>query len=104
MLKLLNAKGEYIESDNLIVLNDVSRLADRSHSFVTFLTTCRKFGYSVLYIFHETALSSPRWKDFASQTQMFCFFPSLMDLALDHLVKFVPRSGNKTRYVSRQQL
>ena len=55
----VNAKGEYVERKNLIVLDDVSGLADRSHSFVTFLTTYRKFGYSVLYMFHKTALSSP---------------------------------------------
>ena len=63
----VNAKGEYVERDNLIVLDDVSRL-------VVFLSTCRKFGYSVLYIFHETALSSPRWRDIISQMQMFFAF------------------------------
>ena len=63
----VNAKGEYVERDNLIVLDDVSRL-------VVFLSTCKKFGYSVLYIFHETALSSPRWRDIISQMQMFFAF------------------------------
>ena len=63
----VNAKGEYVERDNLIVLDDVSRL-------VAFLSTCRKFGYSVLYIFHETALSSPRWRNITSQMQMFFAF------------------------------
>ena len=56
-----NGKGEYMERDNLIVLDEVTGLADRSHSFVKFLTKCRKFGYSVLYIFHKPALSSPQW-------------------------------------------
>ena len=63
-----SGKGEYKVRDNLIVLDDVTGLADKSHSFVTFLTYCRKFGYSVLYIFHEPALSGPRWKDILSQT------------------------------------
>ena len=86
------------------MLDDFIGLADRSHSFVTFLTTCRKFGYRVLYIFHETALSSPRWKDIVSQMQMFCVFRSAMDLVLNCLLNFVPRSGHNTRYVSQQQL
>ena len=83
------------------MLDDVSGLADMSHSFVTFLTSCRKFGYSVLYIFHKTALTSPLWKGIVSQTQMFCVFSSVMDLVLNHLVKFVLKSGNNTSYVSR---
>ena len=64
-----------MERDNLIMLDDVIGLGDRSHSFVKFLITCRKFGHSVLYIFHEPALSSPPWKDILSQTQTICIFP-----------------------------
>ena len=52
--------GENIERDTLVVLDDVGRLADRSISFVNFLTTCRKFGCILLYIFHDIAASSPR--------------------------------------------
>ena len=81
-----SGKREYIERDNFIVLDDVIGLADKPHSFVGFLTYCRKFGYSVLYIFHEPALSSPRWKNILSQTQTFCVFLSAMDLLLNHLV------------------
>ena len=69
-----------------------------------FLTYCHKFSYSVLYVFHEPALSSPRWKDILSQTQIFWVFPSAMDLVLNHLVGFVTRGTNATGYVSRQQL
>ena len=99
-----NGKGEYMERDNLTVLDEVTGLADRSHSFLKFLTKCRKFGYSVLYIFHKPALSSPQWKDILSQTQVFCVFSSAMDLVLNHLVKFITRSPNVKLYVSRQQL
>ena len=99
-----NGKGEYVESDNLIALADVTGLADRSHSFFKFLTTCRTFGYSVSYIFHEPALSSPRWKNILSQTQIFCVFSFAMDLALNYLVKFVTRGSNAKGYMSRQQL
>ena len=99
-----SGEGEYIERDNLIVLDDVTGLADKSHSFIRFLTYCHKFGYSVLYIFHEPALSSPRLKDILSQTQIFCIFSSAVDLVLNHLVKFMMSGTNTVGYVSRQQL
>ena len=99
-----SGKREYIEWDNLIVLDDVTGLADTSHSFVRFLTYCHKFGYCVLYISHKSTLSCPRWKDILSQTQIFCVFPSAMDLVVNHLVKFLTRGTNTTGYVSRQQL
>ena len=86
------------------MLDNVSRLADRSRSIVTFLTTCRKCGYSVLYLFHKTALSSLRWKGILSQMQMFCIFSLAMDLVLNNLMKFVFRSVSAKEKVSRQQL
>ena len=96
--------GEHVERDSLIVLDDVSGLADKSPSFVTFMTVCRKFGYSLLYVFHETVQSSPRWKDILSQTQIFCVFPSALDLVINYLMKLVTRSGSGRGYVSRQQM
>ena len=83
-----NGMGEYVERDSLVILDNVSGLADRSKSFVTFMTTCRKFGYSLIYVFHETAVNSSRWKDILSQMQIFCIFPFAIDLVLNHLVKF----------------
>ena len=55
-----NGMGEHVERDSLVVLDDVNRLAVISMTFVTFMITCRKFGYSLLYVFCETADSSPR--------------------------------------------
>ena len=95
-------KGELVKRDNLIVLDDVTGLADKFPFFVKFLTLCRKFGYSIVNIFHEPATSSPRWKEM-SQTQIFCIFPSSMDFVINFLVKFVGR-GSGNGYVSRQQL
>ena len=79
-----NDMGEHVERDILIVLHDVSGFADRSPSFVTFMTTCRKSVYSLLYVFHETTISSPKWKDILSQTQIFSIFPSTMDLVINY--------------------
>ena len=97
-----NGKGEFVERDCLIALDNVTGLADRSHPFTKFLIACRKFGYNVLYIFHVPELSSPRWNDILSQKQMFCVFSSAMDLVLNHLVKFITRSPNVKGHVSRQ--
>ena len=96
--------GEHVERDSLIVLDDVSGLADKSPSFVTFMTVCRKFGYSLLYIFHETVQSSPRWKYILSQRQIFSLFPSALYLVINYLMKFVTRSDSRRGYVSRQQM
>ena len=73
-----NGKGEYVERDNVIALDDVTGLAGTYHSFVKFLTMCGKYGYSVLYIFHEPALSSP-WsmeRYFISDANVLHFFIS----------------------------
>ena len=84
------------------MLDDVGRLADRSISFVNFLTTCRKFGCILLYIFHDIAASSPRWRDILSQTQIFCIFLSAASLVINHSVNFF--SPSKVSYISKQQI
>ena len=38
--------------DNVIVMDDVSGLADRSNEFSNFLTVSRKYGLTCVYIFH----------------------------------------------------
>ena len=95
---------KHVERDSLIVLENFSGLADKSPSFVTCMTVCRKFGYCLLYVFHETAQSSPRWKDILSQTQIFWMFLSALDLVINYLMKFVTRSGSGRGYLSRQQM
>ena len=44
--------GENKKRDRLIVINDVSGLADRSERFSSFLTVARKFRYQCVHIFH----------------------------------------------------
>ena len=62
------------------------------------MKTCRK----LIYVFHEKAVSSPRWKDTLSQTHIICIFPSEINLVLNHLIKFA--DCLRDRYVSRQQI
>ena len=46
-----NNFGEKIELDCLILLDDVSGLADRSDTFANVLTVSRKFGLKCVYVF-----------------------------------------------------
>ena len=38
--------------DKLIVMDDISGLADKSDEFANFLTVSRKYGLTCVYIFH----------------------------------------------------
>ena len=44
--------GENLKINKLIVMDDVSGLADRSNKFSDFLAVSRKYGFSCLYVFH----------------------------------------------------
>ena len=46
-----NFVGENVLLDRLIVMDDVSGLADKSEHFANFLTVSRKFGFTCVYIF-----------------------------------------------------
>ena len=47
-----------ISMDHLIVMKDVSGIADGSHKFAEFLTVCRKYRYYCIYVFHIIAPDS----------------------------------------------
>ena len=47
-----NVFGKEQKLDRLIVINDVSGLADKSNAFASFSTVSRKFKYNCVYIFH----------------------------------------------------
>ena len=62
--------------DRLIVMDDVSGMADGSHKFAEFLTVSRKYRYHCIYVFHIIAPDSQVWKKNLSQTNIFNYFPS----------------------------
>ena len=66
--------GEKSKFDKLIVMDDVSGLADKSNKFSSFLTVCRKFGYICLYIFHILFPNKTNWQMILSQTKIFNIF------------------------------
>ena len=47
-----NYLGENVILDRVIVMDDVSGLADRSEEFTNFLTVSRKYRLTCVYIFH----------------------------------------------------
>ena len=59
----------------LIVMDDVSRLADKSDVFSNFLTVSRKCGLSCVYIFHTIYTNRQNWDMIMSQTHILNSFP-----------------------------
>ena len=70
-----NLMGENILMDRLIVMDDVSGLADKSENFANFLTVSRKFGFPCIYIFHTIYPTGNNWQMILSQTKIFNIFP-----------------------------
>ena len=66
-----NIFGENKKFDKLIVMDDVSGLADKSNDFANFLTVSRKFGYICLHIFHIIYPTKSIWQMILSQTKNF---------------------------------
>ena len=75
-VNLSNSFGEIRKMDRLIVLDDVSGVADLSKKFANFLTESRKYGYNVVYVFHVIIPSNQIWQKILSQTNIFNIFPA----------------------------
>ena len=71
----VNSKmGEKMAIDRLIVMDDVSGLAEKSYNFSNFLTVSRKYGFSCLYVFHTIYPNRQNWEMKMTQTHIFNFF------------------------------
>ena len=68
--------GEEKTMNRLIILDDVSGIADISKKFANFLTVSRKYGYNVVYVFHVISHTSQVWQKIISQTNIFNIFPA----------------------------
>ena len=71
-----NSFGENRKLGRLIIMDDVSGVADVSKKFANFLTISRKFGYNCVYVFHVIVPASQIWQKIISQTNIFNIFPS----------------------------
>ena len=67
--------------NRLIVMDDVSGLADSSSKFANFLTVPRKFRYHCLYIFYAIHPEKSAWKTILSQTNLLNIFPASVPLS-----------------------
>ena len=85
-------------------MDDVSGLADKSEEFSNFLTVCRKYGFTCLYVFHTIYPGRQSWEMTMSQTHIFNFFPGSIHSSriLRTLLLFVSRQKNT--YLPNQQI
>ena len=70
-----NFMGENTLLDRLIVMDNVSGLADKSENFANFLTVSRKFGFTCIYIFHTIYPTRNNWQMILSKRKIFNIFP-----------------------------
>ena len=72
--------GENDVLDRLIVMDDVSGLADNSTEFSSFSTVSRKYRYTCVYIFHIIFLHMSNRQMILSQAKIFNIFLSASQL------------------------
>ena len=96
--------GEKMSIDKLIVMDDVSGMADRCDDFSNFLTVSRKYGFSCIYVFHTIYPRRQIWEMIMSQTHIFNFFPGSVHSGriLKTLSLFASRERNT--YVPTNQI
>ena len=82
--------------DRLIVMDDVSSLADRSEEFANFLTVSRKFGLTCVYIFHTIYATRHHWQMILPQTKIFNFFLRLVQAS--SIIRILSSFCNRYRH------
>ena len=68
-------EGEDLEITRLMLLDDMSSIADKSNAFGNFITRSRKLQFNVVSIFHDISTSTGIWNIINSNTTRFIFFP-----------------------------
>ena len=91
--------GEKSNRNRLIVMDNVSGLADLSSKFANFLTVARKFGYHCLYIFHAIHPEKAIWKTILSQTNLLNIFPVSVPLSTVKKVLEANCICNSNKYI-----
>ena len=77
----VNDLRENIKLDSLIVMDNVSGLADKSEEFANFLIVSRKFGLTCVSIFHTIYPTRQNWQMILSQTKTFNIFPGSVQVS-----------------------
>ena len=99
-----NDIGENMILDKLIVMDDVSGLADISDEFANFLTFSRKYGLTCVYIFHTIYSTRQNWQMIMSQTKILNFFPGSVQAS--SIVRILSSFGNRFKniYIPNRKL
>ena len=77
----VNDLGENVKLDKLIVMDDVSGLADKSEEFADFLAISRKLGLTCVYIFYTIYPTRQNRQMILSQTKIFNIFPGSVQVS-----------------------
>ena len=96
--------GEKSIRSRLIVMDDVSGLADLSTKFANFLTVARKFCYHRLYIFHAIHPGKAIWRTIVSQTNLLNIFPASVPLSTVKKVLEAICICNSNKYIPLNSL
>ena len=91
--------GEKTIRSRLIVMDDISGLADLSTKFANFLIVARKFGYHCLYIFHAIHPEKTIWRTILSQTNLLIIFPASVPLSTVKKVLEANSIRNSNKYI-----
>ena len=75
-----NIFSEKATRGRLIVMDDVSGLADESKNFASFLTVAWKYRYSCVYIFRTIFPQKTIWRSILSQTNIYNIFRATIPL------------------------
>ena len=103
-VNLSNSFGELKKMNRLIVLDDVSGVADSSKKFANFLNVSRKYGYNVVYVFHVIMPSNQIWQKILSQTNIFNIFPASVPLNSVTKILQSNRISRTKKYIPVRQL
>ena len=91
--------GEKSNRNRLILMDEVSGLADLSSKFANFLTVARKFPYHCLYIFHAIHPEKAIWRTILSQTNLLNIFPASVPLSTVKKVLEANCIHNSNKYI-----
>ena len=63
-------------------MDDIAGLAEKSDTFVSFLTVSKKFGLTCVYVFHTIYPTRQNWQMILGQTKIFNIFPGSIQTSL----------------------
>ena len=96
--------GKNLRVNKMIVMDDVSGLADKSEDFSNFLTVSGKYGFSCVYVFYTIYPGRQSWETIMYQTHIFNFFPGSIHSSRILKTLTIFASRQKNTYLPNQQV